>query len=217
MKILFEDDELIVVHKPAGLTIYSEAGAGDDLQSRLKSKVRGALFPVHRLDRGTCGLVVFGRTQMTAQKLQRLFLRRQVRKIYWAVVGGEFLQPQTVSAALKSKDGEIQNAQTTFTPLLEPWQDGEFTATLVRAEPKTGRFHQIRRHLREAGHPILGDDTYGKKPWNEFAAKRWGTARPLLSAVELTFPHPRNNRPVHVRTLPDADFRRVTDSWNLFK
>jgi tRNA pseudouridine65 synthase len=133
--------------------------------------------------------------------------------VYWALAGGEVLKEMNVTKALRTKSGEEQSAQTRITPLLEPWHEGEFAATLVRCEPKTGRFHQIRKHLREAGHPILGDPEYGREPWNEFARKKWKIERPLLSAVELSFPHPRTNKPVHVRTLPDPDFRRVVDPW----
>jgi tRNA pseudouridine65 synthase len=217
VKVLLEDPDLIVAHKPAGWTVYSEAGAGKDLQSQLKNRVRGPLFPVHRLDRGTCGLVVFGRSQMSAQKLQNLFLKRQVKKTYWAIAGGEVTRELNITTPLKTKEGKEQSAQTRFVPLLEPWREEDFAATLLRCEPKTGRFHQIRRHLKEAGHPILGDSEYGKEPWNHFAAKRWKVNRALLSAVELSFTHPRTHRPIHVRTLPDPDFRKVLDSWGMLR
>ena len=158
IRILYEDDELIAVHKPAGMTIYPEAGAGADVQTQLKQRFRGAILPVHRLDRGTCGIVVFAREVQWAQKLQRLFLKRQTAKVYWAVVGGEWEGgARTLREPLRSKEGEEQSAVTRVRPRGVYRAKPDFSASWLEIEPETGRFHQIRKHLKGVGSPILGD------------------------------------------------------------
>jgi tRNA pseudouridine65 synthase len=207
-RIVYQDRDIVVVHKSAGMTVYREDAAIPDAKSWLDRKAGGSVFPVHRIDRGTCGLLVFARTQKAANALKLDFMKRRVKKSYLAIVVGEVPESGTIDRPLKDRDGKMLTALTRY-QRVRVWSWGDRTLSLVKADPKSGRLHQIRRHLDGIGFPILGDEKYGDARANQEAKKAFGVTRALLSAVELSFQHPGSFRPVTFRTHPDADFDRV--------
>jgi tRNA pseudouridine65 synthase len=207
-RIVHQDRDIVVLHKPAGYTVYREDASIVDAKSWVEKRLGGKVFPVHRIDRGTCGLLVFARTPKAANALKLDFLKRRVKKHYLAVVVGECPPAGTVDQGLKDRDGKILSAVTRY-QRIRVWSWGERALSLVRAEPRSGRLHQIRRHLDGIGHPILGDEKYGEEGANRAALKDWNVKRALLCAVEITFQHPVTFRPVTFRTQPDADFDHV--------
>ena len=210
-RVLYQDRDIIVLHKPAGFTVYREDAAIPDAKSWVERKLGGKIFPVHRIDRGTCGLLVFARTPKAADALKLDFLKRRVKKTYWAIVVGATPLTGSIDQPLKDRDGKALPAMTRY-QRLEQWVEESREFSLVKADPKSGRLHQIRRHLDGIGHPILGDEKYGDAAANREAQKKWGVKRALLSAVEISFQHPGSYRPVTYRTQPDPDFERVLRS-----
>lgn len=214
LSVLHRGKEYVIVHKPAGLITYGERGE-QSAQTALERQLGRKVFPVHRLDKLTCGLLVFALTPERAAQWTNLFRGKGVQKIYTAIVHG-VPEPQkgTWNEPLprhKEKD-ILEPARTDYRVLgsVEIELAGEKRQySLLECEPKTGRYHQIRRHCRKAGHPIVGDPDYGNA-WDlrEFK-KKFGLKRTLLSATELFFHDPLRDTEEHVRTRPDPDFMKI--------
>ena len=176
LNVVFENEELLVVHKPAGLVCHPTRG---DEYSSLVGRVRLYLGPnsvahlINRLDRETSGIVLLAKTETASRGIKKLFERREVSKTYLAIVHGVFpLEPADLNASIGrdeqspvwSKDrvrGDGSSAQTAFQRLHFFQREREFFS-LVEARPLTGRKHQIRIHLSHLGFSIVGDKIYGR-------------------------------------------------------
>lgn len=195
--LLHLDDALIVVDKPAGLLAVPGRGPekADCAAARVQARWPGALV-VHRLDMATSGLLVFARTLAAQQALGRAFAAREVDKRYVAVVDGVVetdagtidlpLAADWPNRPLQKVDRERGRPSLTHWKVLE--RDLRQRRTRLLLQPVTGRSHQLRVHLREIGHPIVGDALYGPSP-----ATR-GPGRLLLHAAQLAFAHPADGR-----------------------
>ena len=176
LDIFFEDEQIIIVNKPAGLVVHPSAGHGSDtlvnaILNHTSELSAGfdTLRPgiIHRLDKDTSGLLVVAKTKLAQDKLSRQFQSREVERVYWAICFGRFKEKQgRISTHLgrhprnRKKFASLEKggkeAITNFKVLAE---DSCFS--LVRLKLETGRTHQIRVHLSELGHPIVGDSLYG--------------------------------------------------------
>lgn len=172
---------------------------------------------VHRLDKGTTGVLIAAKHPMALDKVSKLFAQRRIRKVYLAVcVGhpGDTTIVEPIGRSPKNRqlmctyDGPPGKPAVTHTRTL--CFDGKLSLVLVRIE--TGRTHQIRVHLKERRTPILGDDAYGNGQWNKQYIKSHQVRRPLLHAYETEFIHPFTNKPVLLRAPLPADFQRVIKS-----
>jgi tRNA pseudouridine65 synthase len=222
LRIAYEDDDLVVVEKPSGLMTHPS-----DLDRRAPDALRivrgrcGAwVTPVHRLDRGTSGLLVFARRPEAASRLGAAFAgtseRAAPRKTYVAIARGHLPDAGVVDKPLAQEDGkEPRPARTTFTTIARgemPWSVGPYATarySLVRLEPETGRRHQLRRHLRWLAHPIVGDRRYGDTRHNDQITARLGVDRLLLHAAALSLEHPTTGATLALAAAPPATFRRV--------
>lgn len=237
MKLIHQDAALLVVYKPPGLKVYrddpAEAASLADLVSERHFQGR-VVFPVHRLDAVTSGLVVFAKDPKTANLLQKKFASGEIAKTYVAIVHGRFPNAhQRISRPLKHpKTKELQRALTDVT-VLEVRREGEAEYTVLRVDPETGRFHQIRKHLDGEGFPIVGDPLYGKgrkragassvKASSSSSTAPAPTAPAVdsprgpkktspfgdglaLAAVALEFTHPVSRKPLRFETFPDGQF-----------
>ena len=202
-ELIYEDSALLVVSKAPGL--LSVPGRGPDKQDCLIHRVQ-AVYPealsVHRLDMGTSGLLVVARGAAMHRELSMLFQERKVAKRYIAIVDGR-LQANTGEISLplicdwpnrprQKVDHEIGKPSLTRYRLLN--YDAHTNSSRVELEPITGRSHQLRVHLAELGHPILGDELYG----SESSAPRL-----LLHATMLSFPLPGTNETLTFESAPD--------------
>ncbi len=222
MKVLQQSKSYVLVHKPSGLVTYADSKEMEAKSAKflLEKQLKRKLFPVHRIDKDTCGVLAFAFDARTAQMLTALFRTRVVKKQYLAVVHGETLEKFTVDQPLeKNKEKVSEPALTDFVRLgtvTTTIEGEERKYSLVKCDPKTGRYHQIRRHLRTAGHPIIGDPEYGNG-WENRAFAKLGVQRTLLSAVAIHFPDREQERMIKVNTKPDPDFQRVLQLLNLPK
>ena len=198
--VLYKDSDLLVVDKPPGwLTHYnSRDPRAQNLSRYLQERLEERLYTVHRLDRGTSGLLIFARTRETAVGLSRLFRQQQVRKTYLAVVRGHLrISARIDSPVHRGRRGGIAVSALTYVMPLSravlPEPVGRYEEawySLVGVHPRTGRFHQIRRHLSAIDHPVIGDTGRGDKEQNRFFAARFGLKELLLRAYRLRLVHP---------------------------
>jgi 23S rRNA pseudouridine1911/1915/1917 synthase len=238
LEIVYEDQDLAVVNKPAGMMVHAGSGATDDARNRgtlvnallhhLRelSSTSGPLRPgiVHRLDKQTSGLIVVAKNDATHGRLSSMFARRQVRKLYIALVQGELAQERgTVNASI-SRDSIRRTRMTTRREggrtAVSHWQVlrriqgpyGSFTLVSVRIE--TGRTHQIRVHMASLGHPVVGDTLYGAPtaiaPQAAAASRlpRLVLTRNFLHAAELEFAHPATGEPLSLVSNLPADLKQ---------
>jgi tRNA pseudouridine65 synthase len=220
IKIVAEEKDWIAVAKPPHWVTYGEEAGARSLLQEL-GKFKGKVFPVHRLDKDTCGLVLFARSAGSASQLAALFKQRVVKKKYLAIVHGHPPEKGSVEVPLENrKEKKLEDAQTDFERIAIAsviWEGENREYALVRCSPKTGRFHQIRRHLKSLGHPIVGDPEYGNSWNNEQFALRWKTDRTLLSAIQLDFPDRQKQRMIRLKCEPAKDFLEVVKNlgWKL--
>jgi 23S rRNA pseudouridine955/2504/2580 synthase len=213
ISILFEDDFVLVVSKPAGMAVHAGAGEGRtviELLGQAYAEER-KLYLVHRLDRGTSGVLLVAKSSDVARKTSAVWDRFE--KTYLAVALGR-VREQTIDRPIPDDDGKPQRARTAIHPRAN-LQAIDPETTLLDATIETGRTHQIRRHLQLVGHPILMDDKHG-----DFAAnKRWSRAvrdaggpRPkhsMLHAHILKGPHPLTREPMAIRAETPPFWREI--------
>jgi tRNA pseudouridine65 synthase len=199
LSILYRDEALVIINKPSGLSAHRGYGSehGDYVLTRVRDALGQHVFLAHRLDRATSGAMALALDPIWIPPLQRAFERGEVKKRYLALVRGVLLGEHHVDYAIARADGPDAPrvaAQTTFRSLAV--LEGAFT--LLEAEPLTGRYHQIRRHLKHLRHPIVGDTTYGDGKQNRKARARFGLLRLFLHASKLQVPHPVTGQLVEV-------------------
>lgn len=214
MKTIFRDKFLIVIHKPSGMTVYGDTQPGEkSAYDVIKQSLKlDHLYPVHRLDKGTCGLLIFAFDPKTSSLLERDFRESRVKKKYWAIVFGEVgSKGMNNEPLMANKTKQKQSALTRF-KRLGVAQVGEEWISWVEVEPETGRYHQIRRHMKGLSHVLLGDKEYGGEKRVEWAKKSLGLKRIALSSVEIAFQHPVTKRKMVLQTRPDHSMDSVIKS-----
>jgi len=210
LNILFEDEHLIAVDKPSGLLVHPSFIAPRStphLTGLLKSYLGHSAYTIHRLDRPTSGVIIFGKNADVARALNEQFSGREVSKTYLCVTRGYTDEEGFIDYALKEKLDKIadkyadtdkppQEAQTAYRRLATvelPIAVGKYPQSrysLVEVKPHTGRKHQIRRHMKHIAHPLVGDTKHGDLRHNKAFKEHYGVERLLLMAIELCFRHP---------------------------
>lgn len=197
--ILYRDRFLIAVRKPAGLSVYGDRqifGCKEILEKRLDQK----LYPVHRLDKDTCGVILYALSPESAADLIRAFKKRGNEKTYYALVFGSIESRRSIRKPLKKhKSKDFEPAWTDIEPIARfTHEENEYT--WVKAIPKSGRFHQIRRHLAGEQFSIVGDPIY-----SDSEKRGLGRAPLMLFAQSIRFSHPRTRKPLVIKATPDSE------------
>ncbi len=216
LRILYLDEYLVAIDKPAGMIVHP--GRDEDPPERIAMKrVRDELgqnvYVLHRLDRPTSGVLIFARDKRTCGIVQQDFEQRRVEKTYLAAVCGTAPEEWLCETPLrKCPEDPVLPARTHFRRIATaagfPGGPG-LGLSLLEASPFTGRFHQIRRHLLEAGLPIVGDYRYaGSDRCNELGAILGTGTRMLLQAKVLRLIHPWSGEPLAIEAPADPDFLR---------
>ncbi|MBT9492815.1 MAG: pseudouridine synthase, partial [Paucibacter sp.] len=221
LQIIYIDEHLVAIDKPAGLLVHRTALDAHEQRfalQMLRDQLGRQVWPAHRLDKGTSGLLLFALNAEVASLLGQTFEQGQARKRYRALVRG---WPAAVSGVIEhplAKDPELPSAGQTMLSARTDWQclaqiewpfsvDGRFASSryaLVEASPLTGRRHQIRRHLKHIAHPIIGDTTHGKGAHNRAVAAHLGLNRLWLHGLELQIDHPVSGAPLPPETAAPA-------------
>jgi len=203
IELLYADAQVVIANKPSGLLVHRGWANDDDVALfRVRDAVGAHVHPVHRLDRGTSGALLFARTAEAAAVLARALEEGRIEKRYLALVRGAPEDAGVIDYAIpKSEGGPRVPAVTHFRRIARSSVD---RCSLVLALPKTGRLHQVRRHLRHAGHPLIGDVNYGSGELNRHYRAAYGIHRLALHAHSLAFDHPMTGVRVEV-TAPVPD------------
>ena len=220
MRILYQDDKLVAVDKPPGLLVHRtglDAGETQFALQLLRDQLGRPVWPVHRLDKGTSGVLLFALDADTARALGQAFEAPDlVHKTYRAIVRGWPPESGLIDHPLRRLEDdaragrvEVQEALTRYQTLERyelPLSYGGFPTTrcaLVELQPLTGRRHQLRRHMKHIAHPIIGDATHGKGPLNRAVAELLGLQRLWLHALRLALPHPLSGTPLLIEAPCD--------------
>lgn len=187
-RVIRENEEIVVIDKPEGVQVHPpESGERISFRKNALARVRTQLdgqyvFPIHRLDAATSGVLIFGKTSEVAAKYQNLFQNHKIRKFYLAVCRGVISEPGLWDSPIDEK-----KALTRFSPLAIK-RVNERYLTLLLLEPMTGRFHQIRRHCARANHPILGDTSHGDRKFDRSVASDFYDLKLHLKCWKLYVP-----------------------------
>lgn len=213
LAILYRDFHCVAVLKPAGLHVHPTAESPGETSClpRLRDQLGQRVYPVHRLDRATAGVLLFALSPAAAADLASQFREHTPVKDYLAVVRGFTPAAGRIDHPLGRRSGRPAPPAVTeyrrLATLELPRSVGRLPSarfSLVEARPLTGRRHQLRRHFHHASHPIIGDTTYGDGVQNRFARAEFGLAGLLLFARRLAFRHPHTDEPVAVEAAPPA-------------
>ncbi|WP_421862362.1 pseudouridine synthase [Marinobacter adhaerens] len=228
LTVLFRDDHLLIVHKPAGLLVHRSPI--DKHETEFALQYARALndgqhvYPVHRLDRPTSGILVFARDSDTARSLGLAMMAGEVAKTYLAMVRGwppeqgkidHPLREEPEDRRLKGEEQPVRDALTYYRTLatteipveIEKYPSSRYA--VVELNPKTGRKHQLRRHMKHINHPIIGDANHGRGRHNRYFAERFGQGRLMLAATRMAFRHPVSGKPMAISAAPEASFLEV--------
>lgn len=224
LPILYRDDVVVAVHKPSGLLVHRSDLDRHETRFALqmvRDQLGSKVYAVHRLDKGTSGVLVFALQPEAAQVLGAQFEAQVATKKYLAVVRGHTAETDEIDHPLRrirdryewagecmgtAAQAAVTRYQRLATAECEVAVDKYPTSRycLLALEPLTGRRHQLRRHLKHISHPIIGDSTYGKGRHNRFFQQAFGCHRMLLASVSLTLAHPVTGYPLTL-TAPLAD------------
>jgi tRNA pseudouridine65 synthase len=234
LSILYLDDCLVAVNKPAGLLVHRSAldrYETENAMHLLRDQLGRWVYPLHRLDKATSGVLVFALDRETARRMMPSFAGRNVSKTYLAVVRGFTGEEGRIDHPLRERRGRMpgqgaegngagKEAVTEYRRLATiefPHPVGRYATarySLLMAAPLTGRMHQLRRHLKHIFHPVVGDTTYGDGRQNEFIRNRFQCRRLLLHARELSFLHPSSGQPVRLQAPLDQAFGALLEAFS---
>lgn len=225
LEILYQDDYCIAINKPNGLLVHrTHMDAQETLfaMQLLRDQIGGQhVYPIHRLDKATSGLLLFGLNKEIASHLNEQFRERQVKKTYLAITRGYAPENGTIEKPLPKSEGKPPvPSKTDFKRLATielPLAVGRYPTarySLVEAYPYTGRWRQIRLHLRHLRHPIIGDKRRGDRDHNAFFKSHFDCDSLLLHSQSLTFQHPIYKKEMTVHAPLIGDFKRMIE---LFK
>jgi len=220
LEILYQDDYIVAVNKPHGLLVHQSSIARDAKEFALqilRNQLNKTVYPSHRLDRKTSGILVFALDKATDSTMQQKFQNREVEKKYLALVRGFAPQEITVDYALKNDNEVLQEAVSYFKTLTYFEMNAPFGKhktsrySLVEAIPETGRMHQLRKHFAHIFHPIIGDRPHGCNKQNKFWLENFQMNTMLLHASELSFVHPYSEEKITIKADISEEFQRVLD------
>ena len=217
LQLIYQDRHYVAVDKPAGMLVHRTRISEDRrfVLQTLRDQLGCRVYPVHRLDRPTSGVLMFGLDTDAARRLVALFQNRRVEKRYLAVVRGYVDEFQRIDYPLLSEGGVRQPAVTGFRrrAMVElPIPVGRYASarySLIELRPETGRMHQIRRHMKHLFHPVIGDTTHGDGRHNRLFRDEFSIHRLLLMATGLRFEHPYSGVPVEIQLPPDNEVQRL--------
>lgn len=224
----------MAINKPSGLLVHRSPIDRDETEfvvQILRDQIGEFVYPVHRLDKPTSGVLLFALDKESAKLMGEQFSARETKKSYLAVVRGYIEESGVIEHALSVKldkiadkdslsDKEAQEATTHYRRVATveiPYAVGKYDKTrysLVSLEPQTGRKHQLRRHMKHISHHILGDTKYGRGEHNKLIREEFNCHRMLLHASELQIKHPHTNEALIIKAPLDESFNSICKFFN---
>jgi len=229
LPILYQDEHIVVIDKPSRLLVHRSMIDKHETQFALqmtRDQIGQYVYPVHRLDKPTSGVLMMALSSEIAAKLNQQFTEKTINKKYLALVRGYTLSEDTIDYALKEEldkmsdkkaqqDKPAQEAITHFKTLWQgevPIAVGRYPSarySLISLSPETGRKHQLRRHMKHIYHPIIGDTTHGDGKHNTMFRERFSLSRLLLVAKEMSFEHPVTGELIQLSASMGEEFEKV--------
>jgi len=216
-QVLYEDEYCIAVNKPQDLLVHRTSMSRDNdfLLQRVRDQSGKKVYPVHRLDRPTSGVVLFAFTKENIAEFSKIFMERAVKKTYLALVRGWADDSGTIDSPLKTSKGKEQDALTLYKTIAKteldipvgPYEKSRYS--LVEIDLKTGRTHQIRRHFAHLRHPLVGDTKYGDGRHNQMFREKFNSHRLMLAAIKLELIHPFTGQELKIEAPLERAFRNV--------
>ncbi|RKF03878.1 tRNA pseudouridine synthase C [Tenacibaculum lutimaris] len=217
--ILFEDDYIVCASKPNNVVVHHahhSRNVADEasLLQLLQEQCGEKMYPIHRLDRKTSGIILLAKKSEYVAKFQELFMNNQIQKTYYGIVRGHAPETKIIDSPVKGRDANVhKEAEThlatekkvTINIPVKPYDTSRYS--LVKLTPKTGRLHQLRIHMNKISHPLIGDPKYGDKNHNMMFLENFNCENLFLHAHSLEFIHPYSNKKLEVI----ADFPQ---DWN---
>ncbi|MHB0755353.1 pseudouridine synthase [Polaribacter sp. M15] len=202
LEIIFEDDYLLCLSKPNNVLVhhaYHSRNVADEasLLQIIKNETDLKVYPIHRLDRKTSGIILLAKEKEYVAKFQELFTNDVIQKTYFGVVRGFSPDVKTIDSPVKGRDANVHKdaltelktlANITLDIPVKPYDSSRYS--LVQLSPKTGRMHQLRVHMNKISHPLIGDAKYGDKNHDVMYAENFGWQNLFLHAGKLEFTHP---------------------------
>ena len=236
LEILYQDDNMAAINKPSGLLVHRSMIDKYETEfavQQTRDQIGQRVYPVHRLDKPTSGVLLFGLNSDAARQLTEQFAARTVAKNYLAVVRGYTQEQETIDYALKEeqdkmtdsaaeKDKAAQPAITAYTRLQTIELDypvGRYQTarySLLSVQPKTGRKHQIRRHMKHIFHHIIGDTTHGDGKHNQLFRDNFDCHRLLLHSNTLRIKHPCTGNDLIIQAPLDTGLKRLFDTLGFY-
>ena len=218
IEILYQNEEFIAINKPPGLLVHPTRIAADANESAMqivRDQIGQWVYPIHRIDRKTSGVLLFALNKKSQTNLSLLFKNTAVKKRYIAIVRGYTEDEGEIDYVLKNLEGKIQEAQTKYRTIKRseiPLAFGKHNTSrysLVELFPKTGRYHQLRKHMAHIFHPIIGDRPHGCNKQNRLFKNEFGMMEMMLHAQALSFEHPSTNEKLTIEASFHAEFIRM--------
>ena len=225
LEILYQDEYIIAINKPSGLLVHKSFYARDAKVfaiQELRNQIGGQhVYPIHRLDRKTSGVLLFALDKEALKIMNDRFATREVEKKYLAILRGWSPDELTIDYDLTNDDGVKQNAITYFHRLQKAEIELEFNNhptsryCLVEAIPETGRMHQLRKHFKHILHPILGSRPHGCNKQNKLWLENFELKGMMLLAHQLVFNHPITNERITLNATINEEFEKVGEILSL--
>ncbi|MFI5139056.1 MAG: pseudouridine synthase [Sphingobacteriales bacterium] len=220
LDIIFRDEYLVAINKPHGLLVHRSPIACDAKEfalQLLRDQLNQHVFPAHRLDRKTGGVLLFALSKEVEKLMQQQFSDNLIDKKYLAIVRGHTDDLGEIDYPLRKENGTLQEAFTRYKTLARAELNvplGSHTTSrysLVEANPQSGRMHQLRKHFSHIFHPIIGDRTHGCNKQNKLFKERWELDTMLLHASQIAFNHPLTQIPVQIKAPFQDEFVRMME------
>ncbi len=226
LPIIYEDESLIAINKPSGLLVHRTPISEDTIFALqlLRDQINQRIYPVHRLDRGTSGVLLFGKTSKAAAQISEQLRNNEIHKTYWAIIRGYVSQEGLIDYALNNKDKPHlppKESITRYTRLAQSELNFSVNRyptsrySLLAIFPETGRKHQIRRHFAHLRHPIIADKKHGDCKQNKYFAEEFGMKQMLLHAKELRCKHPVTGEEIVLEAQLPEVFSRTMELLRL--
>jgi tRNA pseudouridine65 synthase len=225
IQIIYEDDSIVVVNKPNNILVYASYFArnikDDDLVTLLKEQTERELYPIHRLDRKTSGILLLAKEKEFVKDYQQQFENNLVQKQYYAVVRGHCPSNGIIDTPTKNAEtGKYKEALTEYETLetieldipVHPYEKSRYS--LVKFTPKTGRMHQLRIHANKISHPIVGDYQYGDRFHNRMFENEFNWNNMFLHAGELSIKQPNNGEQLLFKSSFPDDWDQLFKNFN---
>ena len=218
-EVLYQDVHMVAINKPPGYVVHRSAmthNARDIVLQSLRDQLERRVYPVHRLDRKTSGVLLFALDQKTQKDIYKLFQNQEIAKEYRAIVRGWTAAEGLIDYALTNDKGKSQTAKTIYHTLKHYEIDlphGKFETSrysLVALKPLTGRMHQLRKHMAHINHPILGDRPHGCNKQNRLWKNTFDLNEMMLHANYISMNHPVTAGKLEIEAPFSAEFERVT-------